>query len=200
MLDRLIANIRAIIRSEFPNYAFMGVYEYVIQGTGDTINADPVDTTIGLPSIADMPMAAGLLGEIVEPTIGKICYVIFLNGDRTKPRVIGAEGSPLTVALEATTSIELTAPDVTISASSATISAGTTSIGTAATGVATVGTTAPLIALLVAERTTLVTFFNTPTVAAISSGTAAPAAAACAAVLAALPLPTNFSQTVSAAP
>ncbi len=106
MLDRLITNIRAIIRSEFPNYAFLGVYEYAIQFAGDTVNADPVDTTIGLPSIADMRMAAGLIGGTVKPTVGKICYVVFLNGDRTKPRVIGAEGDADEITVNATTSIK----------------------------------------------------------------------------------------------
>lgn len=107
MLDRLITNIRAIIRSEFPNYAFMGVYEYVIQVTGTTVSADPVDTTIGLPSMPAMAMAAGLMGETVKPTVGKICYVVFLNGDRTKPRVIGAEGDADEISVPATTFIKL---------------------------------------------------------------------------------------------
>lgn len=107
MLDRLITNIRAIIRSEFPNIGFLGVYEYVIQVTGTTVSADPVDTTLGLPAIADMKMAASLMGETVKPTVGKICYVVFLNGDRTKARVIGAEGSADEISVPATTSITL---------------------------------------------------------------------------------------------
>ncbi len=107
MLDRLITNLRAIIRSEFPNIAFLGTYEYVIQVTGATVSADPVDTTIGLPSIPNMLMASGLMGETVKPTVGKICYVIFLNGDRSKPRVIGAEGDADEISVPATTSIKL---------------------------------------------------------------------------------------------
>lgn len=107
MIDRIITNLRAIIRSEFPSLAFLGTYEYVIQTTGETIGADPVDTTLGLPSIANVRMCAGLLGETVKPTVGKICYVIFLNGDRTKARVIGAEGDADEISVPATTSIKL---------------------------------------------------------------------------------------------
>lgn len=108
MLDRLIDNLRAIIRSEFPDYAFKGVYEYVIQSVNGTlVSADPTDTTLSLPSIPSMPMQSGLLGETVKPTVGKLCYVVFVNGKRSRPMIVGCQGEDDEIEIPATTSIKL---------------------------------------------------------------------------------------------
>jgi len=93
-IDRLTRALRAIIREEFPNIRFLGVYEYAIQTVSDgLIDASPVDTTLGLPSLSQLKMRPGLLGETVKPTPGKLCLVFFVNGDRTRPEVHSCEGT-----------------------------------------------------------------------------------------------------------
>jgi len=107
-IDRLTRALRAIIRDEFPNIRFYGVYEYAIQSVSDgLVDASPVDTTLGLPAISKMKMRPGLLGETVKPTAGKLCRVVFINGDRTRPEVDSCEGNNEESAFDATTSINI---------------------------------------------------------------------------------------------
>jgi len=102
MRDRLLELIRKLIRSEFPNYSYMGVYEYAIQSAQKmVVDADPTDTTIGLPSIMKLPLKSSILGEEVEPIVGKLIYIMFANGRRTKPIVISCEPSNKTIEFDA---------------------------------------------------------------------------------------------------
>ena len=94
-LNRLIAAIRRVIRSEFPNYLFQGTYEYAIQKVdGHLVSLDPTDTTLGLPHLPMIPMAPSLLGEEVDPIVGAIVHVVFLNGVSTKPRITSIDAVP----------------------------------------------------------------------------------------------------------
>lgn len=102
-LDRLMANIRRIVRSEFPNYTYQGIYEYSIQSVSDSlVDADPVDTSIGLPSIAKMPMRSSILGETVTPTVGKLCLVMFVNGVPSRPMVFSCAAKNEEIDVDAT--------------------------------------------------------------------------------------------------
>lgn len=93
-LDRLLDSFRKIVRAEFPQLTFMGIWEYSVQATdGVTIDCSPTDTAIPLPSLAKVPMISGLLGELATPVIGKRCVIIFLNGDPTKARCLSIDGS-----------------------------------------------------------------------------------------------------------
>jgi len=119
-LDRLMANIRRIVRSEFPNYTYQGIYEYSIQSVSDSlVDADPVDTSIGLPSIAKMPMRSSVLGEAVKPTVGNLCLVMFVNGVPSRPIVISCSGPNEEIEINATStaSIASSASIVTIGGS-----------------------------------------------------------------------------------
>lgn len=92
-VNRLVNMIRRIVRSEFPKMTFLGSYEYSIQSVNvDLIDISPTDTTVGLPSLASVPMNPGLLGEVVTPTSGKSVVVIFLNGNPSRPVIIGIVG------------------------------------------------------------------------------------------------------------
>lgn len=101
MLDRLIDSLRSIIRSEFPNIKFLGIYEYAIQGvTGGKIDADPTDTSLGLPSIAKIELIPSILGESVKPTVGKLCRVQFINGLSTRPVVVSCDPPNVDVTVD----------------------------------------------------------------------------------------------------
>ncbi len=92
-IDRFISSIRRIIRSEFPDYKYAGVYEYAIQSAESMkIDADPTDTTIGLPSIKNIELKPSIIGEEVTPTVGKTCLVMFVNRQPSRPVVISCEG------------------------------------------------------------------------------------------------------------
>jgi hypothetical protein len=97
-LDRIIDAIRKIIRSEFANYSYIGIYEYSIQsvsGSGDsdtTIDAEPVDTTLTLPPINNLALKPSITGATAKPVAGKLCYIMFVNGKPSKPICISCEG------------------------------------------------------------------------------------------------------------
>lgn len=89
--DRMLAALRALIRAEFPRLAYLGLYEYVVQAAdGLTVDASPTDTTIPMPSITKIPIYTGLPGTLCTPAIGSKLVVCFLNGDPTRPTIIGA--------------------------------------------------------------------------------------------------------------
>ena len=107
-INRIIDSFRRIIRSEFHDYEFKGVYEYAIQSiSGNKINADPTDTTLNLPSISNIELRSGILGETVKPTVGKLVLVVFVNSQKTRPVVVSCEGNNEQVEIDATSSIKL---------------------------------------------------------------------------------------------
>lgn len=102
--DRLLAPLRSIIRAELPQYTYFGIYEYAVQSTsGSTVNCDPVDTTIPLPSLASVELRPSILGEVVTTPIvpGSRCLVAFVNSDPTRPVVMSILGTPASTNITA---------------------------------------------------------------------------------------------------
>lgn len=102
-LDRLWRQIQQLIRGEIRSLVgWPGVYEYTIvtvNGTGSsaTLDAIPVDSSIGLPSLHNATISASPIGSYT-PVSGKLCHVLFADTRRTKPRVVWCEpndGSPV---------------------------------------------------------------------------------------------------------
>lgn len=91
--DRLMRAIREIIRAEFPQLAYLGVYEYAVQSASgtDTVDARPVDETLGLPDLVGCPLYPGILGEQVHPATGSLYRIAFIAGDPTRPIVVGGD-------------------------------------------------------------------------------------------------------------
>lgn len=107
-LNRLIAAIRRIIRSEFPNYTYIGIYEYSIQSASEMkVDAVPTDTTLSLPTINNLPLKSSILGEEVTPTPGKLCHVMFLNGSPSRPIVVSCESNNAIVKINATAQVKI---------------------------------------------------------------------------------------------
>lgn len=94
--DRLLTAFRALVRAEFPQYTYLGIYEYAIRATdGSTVDCDPVDTTIPLPSLAKVPLRSSILGETVTPQAkGERCLVMFVNGDPTRAICVSTDPYP----------------------------------------------------------------------------------------------------------
>jgi hypothetical protein len=103
-LDRLLTAIRAIIRAEFPQYTYAGLYSYTIQsinsGTG-AIDAEPVDTTVPLPGLSNISLSPSLLGDLALATSGSTCLVEFVNADPTRPVVISIGATNFTGTVDA---------------------------------------------------------------------------------------------------
>lgn len=104
-LDRLLTALRNLIRQEFPQYTYAGVYQYTIQainsGTG-AIDAEPTDTTLSLPPVANVPLRSSILGETCLATMGSTCLVEFVNADPTKPNIISVGSTVFSGTMDAT--------------------------------------------------------------------------------------------------
>lgn len=102
--DRLLASLRSIIRAEFPQFTYGGLYEYAIQSlSGNTVSCDPVDTSIPLPSLANVELRPSILGESVTSPVlpGSRCIVGFINSDPTRPFILSISNPAGTVAIQA---------------------------------------------------------------------------------------------------
>ncbi len=92
--DRTMRALREIIRAEIPQLTFFGLWEYVVQSaTTSTVDAIPVDSSgaFPLPEIVAAPLLPSVLGENVTFTVGSTCVIAFLNGDPSRPVVIGGD-------------------------------------------------------------------------------------------------------------
>lgn len=145
--DRMLANLRQIIRAEFPQLTYGAIYEYAIQAVaadGSTADAVPTSTALPLPQQIKIPLRSGLLGEAVVAKIGVRCRVVFINADPTRPAVIGADGPPGTSTIDATQTMNIapSATAVVIGAGSAYAArVGDTVVAGGFTGTITTGST-----------------------------------------------------------
>jgi hypothetical protein len=139
--DRLVAELQSLIRETLPNLTFMGVYEYTVTGVGSgTCNANPTNTTLSLPPIAQLPLTFPLMTATLK--FGDLIRVWFVNGSPTRPEVCSApaDSTVITVGNAATAAAarkgdsvasSLTIPDLTAIVAGILSSSGTLSINPA---------------------------------------------------------------------
>lgn len=138
--DRLIEDVRAIIRDEVEDLTFMGVYEYAVQATdGVTMDANPTSTSIPLPPLRKVPLRSGIVGASVKPGLGTLLAVSFLNGDPTRAIVLGGYDGGRAQAVELF--VSATANPVSLSSKAVVCYGDTLTVG-AASGVITATLTA----------------------------------------------------------
>jgi hypothetical protein len=94
-IDRWVASMREIVRQENARFLW-GVYDYVVQnanGPADTVDCTPADPSTGAPSISGLVIWTGLPGSSCTPAIGSHLAIVFLDGNRAKPRVISFDAT-----------------------------------------------------------------------------------------------------------
>ena len=108
-LDRLFTAIRLILRAEVPQFTFFGTYEYSIQSvSGQTVAAQPTDTTLPLPGISNLPIQPSVFAEgVTGIQSGQLCLVQFVNADPTRPEVVSLSQLSETATLDATGSVSI---------------------------------------------------------------------------------------------
>jgi hypothetical protein len=85
--DRLIDSVRAVVRSLFPNYTYLGFYRYVLDNYSEadqTFDGKPVDTSKGLPNITKVPARAPGIATI-KLADGETVLIGFEDADPTRP-------------------------------------------------------------------------------------------------------------------
>lgn len=104
--DRMLDELRAIIRAESPSLTYSGVWEYTIaKATPTTVDATPTSDVV--PTLTNVPLTPGLLGEGVTPTPGSKCRIQFVNADPTRPECVAILGTPVVSSIDATTVVKI---------------------------------------------------------------------------------------------
>ncbi len=101
--DRLLGDVRAIVRSEMSSMSYAGVWEYTVAPSllGSLSTIDAISSDPRMPDLTNVPMMPGLLGSAVTPSVGAKCRIHFVNQNPARPECIGVAG-----ATEHTTTIE----------------------------------------------------------------------------------------------
>lgn len=109
-LDRFMGAIRKLIREELPRLSYLGTWEYAVSGINDdgTVNAVVTDASTPVPaSLNNLPIYSGPEGATATPTTGNLCYVRFINGDPTRPVVIGNQSLVKVLNVDATDTVNI---------------------------------------------------------------------------------------------
>jgi len=109
--DRLIQEIRSIIRDEVSRLEYGTIVEYEITSAEEmAIACKPTAGSASpWPPLAKVPLKAGLLGEVNTPTVGKKCLIVFMDNDPSLYRCIGVEGPNQKTTFETSGNVEVTA-------------------------------------------------------------------------------------------
>jgi len=112
--DRIMRALREIIWAETANIRFFGRYEYSVHASSGTlpgpvtIDATPTDPTIKLPPVTKCPVYPGLLGEGVDTVPqGTLVRVMFVNGVRSRPEIVGIGSVSADATVDATGTLKL---------------------------------------------------------------------------------------------
>ena len=98
--DRVLAALRALLRAEFPQLTYLGVYEYVVHSTdGSTVDCIATDASVPLPSLAGVPIRSDVIGATVKPRVGGRCLIAFVNADPSRPIVVSSDPPPQLVEI-----------------------------------------------------------------------------------------------------
>ncbi len=96
--DRLIAELRSLIREDFPSLTFMGIYEYSVQiDQSGFVDASPTNTELSLPSISMIRETFAFTSATLAS--GDLILVAFVNGDPTRPTCISAPPSSTLITI-----------------------------------------------------------------------------------------------------
>jgi hypothetical protein len=90
--DRFKAGIEAFVNRIISRYeyAFIWSYEVVAQNADDTLELKP-DVPSRVPGLSKVPVIWGDAGVTATVRKGARCFVSFVNGDPSMPRVLGFE-------------------------------------------------------------------------------------------------------------
>lgn len=92
--DRFLGALSSFIARKVAPTRWHGRYEYRISNPSEaTIDATPVDDSIGLPELQGVPIEADAISLYSPPADG-LCHIMFINGDPARPSCVWTEGNP----------------------------------------------------------------------------------------------------------
>lgn len=91
-VDRILRGLKALVGVLVHSTFYFGRYEYRVVDASDThCDLVPARAALGLPDLANVVMRSGVPGAGGSPAVGSSCEVMFLDGDPTRPVVVGYE-------------------------------------------------------------------------------------------------------------
>jgi hypothetical protein len=95
--DRLLGPLNSIVDQRVSPTRFYGRYRYTISNPStSTVDASPMDQTIGLPGLTGVPLDSDSISTYVPPNGGE-CHIMFADGRPTMPRVVWTAGTATVV-------------------------------------------------------------------------------------------------------
>lgn len=94
--ERLLQEMRSIIRDEVCRLTEHGtIVQYVVTKASEdmVIDCKPADGESTWPALSNVKLTSSLAGETVTSTVGNQCLIFFLDGDPTKFRCMGIQGT-----------------------------------------------------------------------------------------------------------
>ena len=93
-VDRFLGSIQQIIARQVAPTRWFGRYAYTISNPSTTtIDGEPVNAKIGLPSIQGIPLTGWSVGTYTPPD-GGTAHVMFVDGEPSQPTCVWTEGEP----------------------------------------------------------------------------------------------------------
>ena len=94
--DRVLGPIQQLVQQALGPLRFFGRYRYsVTNPTVSTIDGSPIDPSIGLPDLQNVPIQASSVASVV-PASGGEAHVMFLDGIPTQARCVWVEADATT--------------------------------------------------------------------------------------------------------
>jgi hypothetical protein len=110
--------LRRLVAAVAPSVRYAGVFEHrVISQTGDRLTLQPVRVSLGLPSGTYVRMRPGVPGVSADVLPGALVLVSFIDRDPSRPCVVAFDDPespghvPITVGVNAASTIDLGAAD-----------------------------------------------------------------------------------------
>jgi hypothetical protein len=111
---RRLSALRRLFKQLDPRARFRGTYEYrVVTQEGERVNLQPIRVSVGMPSLSRVFVRPGVAGARADLTLGSRVLVTFVDGDPSRPIVVGFEEAdgesflPGTLSIDASGELDL---------------------------------------------------------------------------------------------
>ncbi len=99
--DRILGNLEKLVRSFVADLGYAKVWSYTVtEATDTTFTGRALSPNCPQPDLPKIPNMPGVPGTLLQPAVGSVVAVAFLDGDPAKPRVVSWDATvPVSVGL-----------------------------------------------------------------------------------------------------
>lgn len=109
MIDRDYSALQALIESELPPLAYMGLWEYGVTSVNadGSVNGEPTTDLVPLPSLNMVPARSLAIGGVGTPKVGTLFLVEFRNIDGRSYGFVSVDAVAQTATVDATDTVSV---------------------------------------------------------------------------------------------